>query len=170
MADPLTIMAISTVVSTVAGVGSQVAATSAANAASKNQQNILDRKEESQREALTENTKRLQVNKTRQLAQPRASQAAGGFSENSGTSLAVFGDVESRVDEEINENTNRALDALGNIANQKKNLQFGDKVRKTAGRIKIVSTLIGGATQFGKGYGANYDRTGSDPFKIFKQS
>lgn len=168
MADPLTIMAISTVVSTVAGIGAQVSAQSAADASSKNQQNILDRKEESQRQALTENTKRLQANKTRQLAQLRVSQAAGGFSENSGSSLAIFGDVESRIDEEINENTNRALDALGQINNQKANLKFGDKVRKTAGKIKMATTLINGATQFGSGYASNYDRTGKDPFNIYK--
>lgn len=159
----------STIASTVAGIGSQVAASSAANAASENQQNILDRKQENQRQALIENTKRLQANKTRQLAQLRVSQAASGFREGSGTALAIFGDVESRIDEEINENTNRALDALGSIANQKKNLQFGDKVRKSAGRINVVSTLIGGATKYGQGYGANYDRTGSDPFGIYKK-
>lgn len=168
MADPLTIMAISSVVSTVAGIGAQVSAQSAADAASENQQNILDRKEESQRQALTENTKRLQANKTRQLAQLRASQAAGGFSENSGTSVAVFGDIESRVDEEINENTNRALDMLGQINNQRANLKFGDKVRKTAGRFQMATTLIGGATDFASGYSANYDRTKKDPFNIYK--
>ena len=168
MADPVTIMLISSVVSTVAGIGAQVSAQSAADAASENQQNILDRKEESQRQALTENSKRLQNNKQRQLAQLKVEQAAGGFNTGGGSALAVFTDIESRIDEEIDESTNQGLDMLGQINNQRANLKFGDKVRKTAGRVQMATTLIGGATDFASGYSDNYDRTRKDPFNIYK--
>ena len=168
MADPLTIMAISSVVSTVAGIGAQVSAQSAADASSKNQQNILDRRKEAERNKLNENSERLQSNKQRRLAQLKVEQAAGGFSTGSGTTLAVFGDIESRLDDEIDESTNQGLDIIGQINNQKANLKFGDKVRKTAGKFKMATTLINGATQFGSGYASNYDRTGKDPFNIYK--
>lgn len=156
-----------TLLSTGAGMYAQKSAQNAADAASENQQNLLARRAANQRQALVENTSRQQANKARQMARLRVAQAASGFVTGAGTPLAILGDMESRMDEQINETTNRALDAIGNNQNQISNLQFGDRVRTQAGGIERMAIGVQGATQFGSGYASNYDRYGSDPFSIF---
>lgn len=160
-------LVIGTLVSTGAGVYAQSAAKNAADAQSESQQNLLARREENQRVALSENSKRQQANKLRQLAQLRVAQAASGFRTDSGTPLAIFGDIETRIDEQINEQTSRALDAVGTIQSQRANLAFGDQLRSDAFGTNLLATGIQGASKYGSGYGRNYDRTGSDPFSIF---
>lgn len=167
MADPVTLLIVGTLVSTTAGIHAQKSAENAANAQSKSQQNLLERRKEDQRQALVENSKRQQRNKERQLAQVRASQAASGFNTESGTSLAIFGEIETRIDENINEQTSRALDGLGQLQSQKDQLAFGDELRSQAGSTQRLAVGIQGATQFASGYTSNYDRTGSDVFGIF---
>lgn len=162
------ILGISTLVSAGAGLYSQKSAENAADAQSKSQQNLLDRRGEDQRVALTENSKRLQRNKLRQLAQVRVAQASSGFNTDGGTPLAVFGDLESQYDDQIDESTNRALDAIGNINMQRESLQFSDKLRSQAGGINRMAIGVNAATSFGAGYKDNYDRSKSDPFNIFK--
>ena len=158
---------VGTLVSVGTGLHAQKSAENAAQAQSKSQQNLLERRKEDQRQALVENSKRQQRNKERQLAQVRASQAASGLNTQSGTSLAIFGDIESVLDENINEQTSRALDGLGQLESQRDQLAFGDELRADAGATQRLSIGIQGATQFASGYASNHDRTGSDPFNIF---
>jgi hypothetical protein len=152
-----------------AGFSAQKQAEDAADAQSKSQQNLLERREEDQRQAMVENSKRLQGNKMRQLAQVRASQAASGFNTSSGTPLAVFGEIGTRMDDEINEQTNRALDAIGEIQNQSKNLAFNDTLRASAGGIQRMTLGVNAAASYGSTYKSDYKRSGTDPFGIFKK-
>ena len=167
MADPFTFLVISTLLSTTAGVVAQKSAKNAADAQSKSKQNFLERQQSDQREALVENSKRQQRNKQRQLAQLRASQAASGFNTEVGTPLAIFGDIETSLDERINDQTNQALDAISRTKSQINNLKFSDKLRDSAFKTDMLSTGVNAVTGFGQGYASNYDRTGQDPFKIF---
>tara|TARA_R110000850_G_C9996151_1_gene468198 strand:- start:31770 stop:32294 length:525 start_codon:yes stop_codon:yes gene_type:complete len=162
-------MVASAVLSTGATVYSQKAAKDSADAASEHQQNVLDRRHDSQRNAMVENSKRLQARKLRSLAQLRAQQAASGFNTDSGTPLAVFGEIESRFDDEIEESTNQALDALTRTRSQQAGLAFGDSARSSAFGPQMVATGIGALANFGSAYGANYDRTKQDPFGVFKK-
>jgi hypothetical protein len=170
MADGgLSLLIASTVASTGAGLYAQKSAENAAQAQSENTQNLLERKRENQRQALIENSERQQGNKQRYLAQVRASQAASGFNTSGGTALAIFGDIESSLDDQINEATSQALDAINTTRNQGQSLQFGDKLRAQAGGISRAAIGINAATSFGAGYGANYDRNDSDPFGFYKK-
>ena len=163
------ILIATTLLSAGAGYMQQKSAKDAAEAQSESEQNFLDRKLENQRVALTENSKRQQRNKQRYLAQVRAQQAASGFNTSSGTPLAIFGDIESSLDDQINEATSQALDAIGTTQNQKKNLQFGDKLRDSAHTTNMWALGIKTATSFAGGYTQNYDRTRSDVFGVFKK-
>jgi len=157
----------STLLSAGAGVIAQKSAQNAADAASESQQNFLDRKTEDERQALTENSKRQQRNKQRYLANLRANQAASGFNTTAGTPLAMFGEIESRIDDEIDESTNRALDSLSRIQSQKSNIAFGDKIRGAAAKTNMMAFGVKSATKFGSDYAANNERYGADPFGIF---
>lgn len=159
------------ILSSVVGLGTSLYAQSAANnaaeAAANSQTNALNRQKENQRQTLIENSKRQLRNKERQLAQLRASQAASGFNTSSGTPLAIFGDIESRLDEQINEGTSQALDAIGNTQNQINNVAYGEDLRRQASGVNTAAIFVGAATKFGSGYASNYDRTGNDPFSVF---
>ena len=170
MADGgFSLLVASTLLSTGASVYAQSSAKNAADAQSEHQQNVLKNRQDAQRNALVENTDRLQARKLRAMAQLRANQAASGFNTTSGTPLAVFGEMESRFDDEINESTNQALDAIGRIRSQQSGLRYGDRARSSAFGTNMIATGIGALTDFGTGYGANYDRSGSDPFGVFKK-
>jgi hypothetical protein len=162
-------LVVSTLVSTGGALYAQKSAENAANAQSEHNQNLLKRKKETQRAALAENSTRQQANKRRYLAKIRAQQAASGFNIDSGTPLAVFGEIESRLDEDINESTSRALDAIGNTDNQMKGLQFGDEQREIAGNVNRVGIGVKSVSDFSTGYSDNYQRYGSDPFGILKK-
>lgn len=159
------------ILSSVVGLGTQLYAQSASNnaaeAAAKSQANALNRQKENQRQALVENSKRQLRNKERQLAQLRASQAASGFNTDGGTPLVIFGDIESRLDEQINEGTSQALDAIGNTQNQINNVAYGESLRKQANGANTAAIFVGSAAKFASGYASNYDRTGDDPFSVF---
>jgi hypothetical protein len=159
----------STVASTGGALYAQKQAKDAADAQSEQQQGVLQRRQEAQRNALAENTDRMQARKLRAMAQLRASQAASGFNTGAGTPLAVFGEIESRFDDEINESTSQALDAIGRIRSQRSSLEYGDRARSSAFGVNMAATGIRGATSFAAGYGANYDRTKYDPFGVFKK-
>ena len=148
---------------------SQVVAKDAADAASENQQLTLEQRRQNQRNAMVENSDRLQARKLRAMAQVRASQAASGFNTGSGTALAIFGEMESRFDDEINESTNQALDAIYKTRSQAAGLKFGDRARSSAFGTQLAATGIKGLTDLGSAYGSNYDRTKSDPFGVFKK-
>jgi hypothetical protein len=156
--------------STGAKLATQKSAKDAADAQSQSSQNFLERKQENERLALVENTKRQQQNKERQMAQVRASQAAGGFSQTSGTPLAVFGEIESRLDEQINEQTNRALDALSSIKSQRDNLAYADSLRDSAYSTNLLATGIAGVASYAVGYKKDYQASGDDPFGIFPKA
>ncbi len=157
----------STLLSAGAGVVAQKSAQNAADAASESQQNFLDRKTEDERQALTENSKRQQRNKQRYLANLRANQAASGFNTTAGTPLAMFGEIESRIDDEIDESTNRALDSLSRIQSQKSNIAFGDKIRGAAAKTNMMALGVKSLTNYGAGYAETNERYGADPFGIF---
>lgn len=160
----------STVASAGVGLVAQRQAKAAADAQSQAQQDFLTRQQENQRQTLIENTRRQQANKMRMLAQVRAQQAIQGANTTSGTPLAIFGDIENRIDEEIDEMTNQALDAIGRTRSQRQNLEFGDQVRAAADPINTMALGVRTLTNFGTGYADNYERFGSDPFGIFKRS
>ena len=158
---------VSALASTGASMYAQKAGEDAANAQSKSQQNLLERKQSNQRQALVENTKRLARNKERQLAMVRLSQSASGFNTNAGTPLAVFGDIESGLDDEINETTSRALDAIGTTKSQAQNLRTGDKWRAHAGGIERMAIGVEGVSNYASAYAGNYDRSGQDPWSVY---
>ena len=156
-----------TLISTGATVIAQQSAKDAADAQSQSQQDALERSNENNRQALIENSRRQRRNKQRQLAQVRASQSASGFNTQGGTQLAIFGDIESRLDEQLNEQTSQALDVIGNRNSQISNLQFADGVRQSSFNTNLLSTGIQAGTSFGSGLRNNFNRTGDNPFGIF---
>ena len=163
------VLIVSTLVSAGTALNAQKSAEEAANAQSQSQQNLLERRAEDQRQALVENSKRQQDNKQRRLAQLRASQAASGFDTTSGTSLAIFGDIEGRLDEDIDESISRGLDAIGTLDNQRDSLAFSDDLRADAGGAQRLGIGINAATGFVSGARSNFQRTGNgpNPFGIF---
>jgi hypothetical protein len=169
MADGgLSLLIISSLVSAGGGLIAQKSAENAAKAQSDYQKNLLARKEGNSREALKENTKRDLRNKSRQLAQIRLAQAGSGVNTTTGTPLAVFGEMENAIDDRINEGTNLALDAIGDLKQEQENLRYGDKQRKAAGKIDRMSLGIKAATSFSGGLSDVNDRYGSNPFGLFK--
>ena len=168
MADPVTAtLLISSAVGLGTSLHAQKASQNAADAAAKSQQNALERRKENQRQALIENTRRQERNKQRQLAQVRASQAASGFNTESGTPLAIFGDIESRLDEQVDESTSRGLDGISATNSQIDNIEFSDSLRDSAGRQERFAIGIGAVTKFSGDLTKNHDRTGFNPFGIF---
>lgn len=127
----------------------------------------LKRKQEDARNALRENTKRRLQEKKRRLARVRVQNAASGMA-NSGTQLAVFGEIESRLDEGIDEATSRSMGVISNYQSQIDNSKFQTSLNaKAAGTAQFANVIQG----VGKGvtaYAGNYDRTGQDPFNIYK--
>lgn len=169
MADPVTALVVSSIVSAGTGFVAQKSAKDAADAQSQSSQNLLERNQENQRQALVENSKRLQRNKDRQLAQLRVSQAAGGFNTTSGTPLSLFGQIETRIDEQVDEQTSQALDAIGRTQAQRDSLAFSDSVRDSSHSSNQLASGVKGAVGFVSSYGQNYRRTGRgiNPFGVF---
>ena len=170
MADPVTLLVGSTILSTGASLVAQKSAQNAADAQSESQQNLLQRRAEDQKQALSENARRQLENKQRQLARLRLAQAASGFKTDTGTPLAIFGDIESTLDQGIEEQTSQALAAYQYTRSQQTNLAYGDELRRQAGRVNRMAIGVQGVTQFVGGYQDNYERYKSDPFGIFKES
>lgn len=144
----------------------QKQASRAADAEANYREGILARRATDERNALRENTKRRFAERQRRLAEVRARQAASGFAE-SGTQLVVFGEFQSRLDEEIEEATNQGIDRVASHNEQIRMSQFATGQRKSAERINQYSTLMQGATAAGSGYYSNYRQTGGDPFSLF---
>jgi len=99
------------------------AANEAAQAEADARQRALDRKSTNERNALKENQLRRKEMRDRKLAELRVAQAASGFADN-GTQLAVFGAFRNRLDDEIDQGTNQALDRLSSYLEQGKMTQW----------------------------------------------
>lgn len=156
----------SAAISTGAAMYAQDQSTKAANAESKYREQLLTRRAGSEREALRENSRRRMIDRDRQLSEIRARQAAAGFA-NSGTQLAVFGEIRSRMDDEIDSATNQGLNQLANYSDQISMSKFATSQRNAAHSTNMLSTAVQGATGAASGYRDNYRHTGQDPFSIF---
>lgn len=170
MATSTALLVGSTILSTGASLVAQNSAQNAADAQSENQQNLLQRRAEDQKQALSENSRRQLENQRRQLARLRLAQAASGFNTDTGTPLAIFGDIENTMDDQIEEQTNQALAAYQYTRSQQANLAYGDQLRSQAGAVNRLAIGVQGLTNFASGYEDNWDRHGSDPFGIFSNS
>lgn len=137
-----------------------------AEAAAETRENLLMRRRTDERNALRENTKRRLDDKKRYLSKLRVAQAASGMS-NSGTQLEVFGEIESRLDEQTNEATSQAFSRITNIDSQIANNKFALGQQKAAANMQFVSLA---ANTFSQGYqmnAAHQDRYGKSMFSIF---
>lgn len=166
MADPVTLAVGSTLLSAGMKIAGQYAAGQAAEAEAKFQQGLLERKREAERKAQKENVSRAMDDKRRAMARLQAQQAARGFAGGS-TQLAVFGEIEDRYDERINEMTNQSLDRIGAYQDQSAMIGFQSKQQKKATQFGMIGTAVKGVTTAGiRGYEFN-KQYGDDPFKIF---
>ncbi len=167
------IAAVGTIVSVVAQSRAKDAAEQSANAQAAHQQALLARQESNQRVALRENVKRQESNKVRQLAQLRVTQAAGGFNTTNGTQLAIFGDIETRLDEQVNEQISQGLDAIGDTRNQSEAIGFTNQVQNSVRDAEfganVFSTVAEGASDVFGAAKKNFNATGkgANPFGIF---
>jgi len=134
----------------------------------KNRQNVLARRQEDERNALRENTRRRLDEKKRHLAKVRVQNATSGFA-NSGTQLAVFGEIESRLDESINEATSRSMASINKYGQQIKLSKHSAKIQNKAFRTAQIGNVIKTGTKAAGAYSNNYDRSGYDPFSIYKK-
>lgn len=165
MADPVSAtLLIVSAASSVYGHNQQVAA---ANAATKTQENLLNRRIQDQRNATVENSKRRLAERDRYLSKVRVQNAASGFS-NSGTQLAVFGEIQNRLDEQINEATSQAFTQINQNQDRIRANRFANDQRVSALNTQLgaslINTAVGGYRQ-GK---ADYNRYGgNNPFGIF---
>ena len=140
----------------------------AANAAAKTRENLLERRKTDERNVLRENTRRRLENKKRYLSKLRVQQAASGFT-NSGTQLAVFGEIESRLDEGIDEATSQAFSRLNNYDSQIANSKFSNKLSNSASNLQFMALAANTATSAYTSYKGDVDRYGKDNvFSIFK--
>jgi len=169
--DPVSLTIASTVLSTGMGLYQQRQAGEAAKAEAGYQTALLNRKAESERDAMRENTRRQLIEKERQLAEVRVNNAARGFSP-SGTQLAVLGEIESRLDDRVNQSANQALGQIASYNDQRRMVAFSESQRKAAAPYAMAGTLIGGATKLASGMKQDYERYGerANPFGIFSST
>lgn len=145
---------------------SQNKAAQAADAQAKHEQQLLANRRDAERDALKKNTSKMLSDKRRKMAEVHAQQAARGFA-RSGTQLAVFGEIDDRLDEQIEATTNQALDRVAQYGNQIAMSKFDQKQRKSAAKMDMFSTALGGAVSAGfRGYQTK-QKYGDQPFKIF---
>lgn len=138
----------------------------AAEAEAKTRENLLERRQADARNALRENTRRRLEEKKRRLARIRVQNAASGLT-NSGTQLAVFGEIESRLDEGIDEATSRGMGTIGNYAHQIELSKFQTRINAKTAQSQHIANVGQSVRKYAKSYASNYDRTGSDPFSIY---
>tara|TARA_R110000868_G_scaffold124963_5_gene330206 strand:+ start:1017 stop:1529 length:513 start_codon:yes stop_codon:yes gene_type:complete len=166
--DPISLTLISTALSAGMGLAQQRQAGQAAKAEAGYQTGLLTRKAESERDVLRENSRRQLIEKERQLAEVRVSNAARGFA-NSGTQLAVFGDIGSRLDDRINQSASQAMGQVASYNEQKRMIAFGETQRKAAVPLQTAGILVGAAVKQYAGMKSDYNTFGdkANPFGIF---
>jgi hypothetical protein len=159
----------STLLSTGAAIFGAQQSKLAGQAEAKTREQLLKRKQLDAREAHKINTKRRLEERQRHLSKVRVQNAATGIA-NSGSQLAVFGEIESRLDESIDEATSRTMGTISNYGHQIEQSKFMTGLNNRAANLSMVSAGIRGVTGLAKGLSSNYDRSGKgvDPFSIFK--
>lgn len=165
---------IGTALSVGAGLWMNGQTTKAANAAAEAEytarKQLLERKQTDERNALKDNTTRRFDARDRRLAELRVAQAASGFAET-GTQLAVFGEFKNRLDDDIDQGTNQALDRLASYREQVKLDRWSTDNRINQNnfdsKMNMWSTIIGGVTKGASQSYSAYRETGKSPFDIF---
>lgn len=137
-----------------------------AEAAAETRENLLNRRRTDERNTLRENTKRRLEDKKRYLSKVRVANAASGMA-NSGTQLAVFGEIESRLDDQTNAATDEAFSSIASIDSQIANNQFALEQKKAATNLQYMSLAVSTATSGYKANAEHKDKYGSSLFSIF---
>ena len=170
--DPisLTVIALSTAYAAYSSSQQTKHATKAAKAESTARQNLYDREEQNQKNALTENSRTRLRDRERKLAELRVHQAASGFSSSGGTQLAIFGDFKSKLDDRIDEATNQGLDRIAQVRGKAKMDAFStrnqiDSIRYK-GKMDLIGIGIDGATKMAGAVGKKKDPTSLAPTKL----
>tara|TARA_R110000764_G_scaffold16146_3_gene45367 strand:- start:1882 stop:2382 length:501 start_codon:yes stop_codon:yes gene_type:complete len=139
----------------------------AAKVEHKNRENTLARRQENERNALRENTKRRLEEKKRRLSRIRVQNAASGLT-NSGTQLAVFGEVESRLDEGIDEATSKSMGRINDYSHQIELSKFSTQMKVQAANTSQYTNLVKTGVRLGAAKKAAEDNgTYKDPFSIY---
>lgn len=159
------ITAATAVVSTGAALYAQKASSVASKAEAKYQQQLLQKKANAERATLSENTRRQLIERQRQLSQVRVNNAASGF-DSTGTQLAVFGEIESRLDDRINQGVTQGFNQISSYYDQLRMSQFSETQRKKSELPSYLATGIKGVTSFVADLKSDYDRYGSDAFDV----
>ncbi len=137
-------MAALTAAQTGLSIVSQIQASKAAKAESKYRVQQLNAKQAAERKAMETNAGRMIDERQRAMAAVRAQQAASGFQTGTGTQLAVFGEIGSRYDEQIDEATNRSLDQIASYRESARMERFTQKQENKAALIGMGTTLLSG--------------------------
>ena len=164
--DPLTLTAVA-LVSGGMKMRAQRQAGKAAEAEAESRQALLARRSSDTRNSMRENSRRMREDKARAMAAVRVQQAQAGFGET-GTPLAVFGEIGSRYDEQIESVTDRSLNQLSDFAAQRQMIGFAEKQNKKSRKMSLLATGISTVAGAGFGYHTGFRETGKDPFNIFK--
>ena len=159
----------STVVGTAASFYATDQSKKAAEAEASYRQSLLKNQRVEEKTTLKENTRRRLQERDRQLSELRVLQASRGFAP-SGTQLAVLGETQNRMDEEIDDLTNQGMGRIRQYGEQIRMSKFGAAQASQAADIQQFSNLLGGVTSGASSYASNYRNygEGADVFNIFK--
>lgn len=145
---------------TYASIQAQKSASYAADAEADYREKLLARKATDEKNALRENSRIRLLERQRAMAELRVSQAASGMA-FSGTALAVFGEIGSRYDDQINEATNQGLDRIASYNHQIQVSKWSTDMRHSAEKLERRNTLIGGGIKLASGMASTYKTFGT---------
>lgn len=108
---------------------------------------IQQRKADSQARVAKINRRRQLDDKDRYLASVRASQAASGFLTGTGSLLSMYSDIGNRLDERINDYTERALSEEQYTRSKAEMGLFEGEQSAAAQRMAATGTLLSGVSR-----------------------
>ena len=147
---------------------SQSQASNAAKAESRYQQDLLDRRQTDERNAQRENASRLLEDKTRAIERVKLDQAGSGFATNIGTPLAVLGEIDERYSEQVDNTLQSQENNIAALGHQSRLIGYQRTQNQKLAKLNMWSTAFGTGLNAAKGYDYGHNKTGKDPFNIFK--
>ena len=105
----------------------------------------MDEKAKNDRDALNTNRKRQKEDQERYLSEVRVAQANSGTMAGTGSSLLVFDDITSRLDERLADFTNSSLAEIARTESSARMTRFSGKQQAKATRLTTFGNLAKGA-------------------------
>jgi hypothetical protein len=153
--DPLSIGLM--LAGTAAETSAQLSAAKAQEAAGKYEADLLTTQAENDTESRIENTRRIKDDKARQLSRVKVIQASSGTLSGVGTNSLVFDDIESRLEEGVENFSRTALAHIGRTENAAKMALWRGESNAAGTRLQAAGSLFKGLAKAG---GAGYNAGG----------